>query len=375
MPSEVRPHRPGIRVGVIVNNVGGYSRGVLRGLASFASARAWSCRVEGVNEASLERHLSDFDGLIVQAATPAQLKKLSGLRVPVVNVSSKLESGRTPSVVSDDKAVGRLGAEHFLRRGYRNFAFHSPYDRQFATLRHEGFSQRLAEAGQAVHLIKDDDSLAAALKELDRPLAVMGCNDRAALAVLEACRTASLRVPDEVAVLGVDNDDLIQSLAHPPLSTINTARERIGFEAGVMLEQLLAGKTIASPVVLVPPQGVMTRLSTDTLAIGDAEVAEAVRFIQAHAGRAITVEDVTRELTMSRRQLERRFRGALGRSILDEIVRNRVDRARQLLVETQLTLPQIAIACGFKSASYFSVVFRKQMGETPGAFREQFASR
>ncbi|CAN5611828.1 DNA-binding transcriptional regulator [soil metagenome] len=362
-----------IRVGVIVNNVGGYSRGVLRGIAPFASARAWVCRVEGVNETSLMTHLTDFNGLIVQAATPSQLTKLSSLRIPVVNVSSKLESGQMPSVVSDDKAVGRLGAEHFLRLGYRNFIFYAPYERQFATLRHEGFAQRLLEADATALLVQEPARLAKVLLKARRPLAVMACNDRAALAVLESCRAASLRVPDEVAVLGVDNDDLIQGLAYPPLSTINTARERIGFEAAAMLERLLNRQPIPSSLVLVPPQGVITRQSTDTLAIADAEVAEAARYVHANAGRMITVNDVARAMTISRRQLERRFRAALGRSILDEILRVRIDRARQLLIETELTLPQVAMACGFSSASYFNVVFRKIIRSTPGAFRASYA--
>ena len=361
------------RVGVIVNNVGGYSRGVLRGIASFASARAWACRVEGVNEASLMRHLTDFNGLIVQAATPAQRVKLQSLKIPVVNVSSKLESGQLPSVVSDDKAVGRLGAEHFLRRGYRAFGYYAPYDRQFATLRQDGFAQRLAEADHSVTVVHDPERLTKLLSNKGQPLAVLACNDRAALTVLETCRSANLRVPDDVAVLGVDNDDLIQGLAYPPLSTINTARERIGFEAAAMLERLLKKQTVQSSLVLVPPEGVITRQSTDTLAIADAEVAEAVRFIHANAGRMITVNDVIRKMTISRRQLERRFRQALGRSILDEILRNRLDRARQLLLETELTLPQIATACGFSSASYFNVVFSKAVGNTPGAFRASYA--
>jgi LacI family transcriptional regulator len=291
------------------------------------------------------------------------------LRIPVVNVSSKLESGTMPSVVSDDKAVGRLAAEYFLRRGYRNFLFYAPYDRQFARLRHEGVAQRLAEADHTAAVIRDHAGLAKGLPALPRPLAVIACNDRAALTVLEICRAAALRVPDDVAVLGVDNDDLIQGLAYPPLSTINTARERIGFEAAAMLERLLRREAITASVVLVPPEGVITRQSTDTLAIADAEVAEAVRFIHAHAGRTITVNDVIRPMTISRRQLERRFRLSLGRSILDEILRNRLDRARQLLIETELTLPQIATASGFSSASYFNVVFRKAFGNTPGAFR------
>ena len=181
-------------------------------------------------------------------------------------------------------------------------------------------------------------------------------------------------MPDDVAVLGVDNDDLIQSLAFPPLSTINTARERIGFEAAAVLERLMQPAAHAPPPEsprLIPPTGVITRQSTERIAIEDTDVADALRYIHAHAGRPITVETILREIPLSRRQLERRFRAALGRSMLDEILRCRLDRAKQLLGETELALPQVAIASGFTSASYFNVVFHKSVGTTPGEYRRR----
>ncbi len=358
----------------MVNTVGGYSRAVVRGITSFAFARAWTCRVEGVNDARIAGQLGAYDGLIVQAATPQLTKSLSKTRTPWVNVSSALPRSRFPSVVSDDVAVGRMAADYFLRRGYRQFCFHGPDNREFVKLRHEGFVARLAEADELSVASHDEKQLIRNLQALQRPIAVMGSNDRAALAVLDACRAANLRVPDDVAVLGVDNDDLVQSLAYPPLSTINTARERIGFEAASMLELLMGGKSPECTPLLMPPTGVITRQSSDLIAIADADVVDALRYIHAHAGRAISVEDVLREVPFSRRQLERRFRVALGRSILDEILRCRMERARQLLVETELALPQIAVASGFASASYFNVVFRKQSGMTPGQYRERYAA-
>jgi LacI family transcriptional regulator len=143
-----RIDRP-VRVGIIVNNVGGYSRGVIRGIASFAFARSWDCRVEGVNASGIERRLRDFDGLIVQAATDEQAKLLNRSSLPAVNVSSALGLRRVPSVVSDDHAVGRMGAEHFLRRGHRRFLYVAFDERQFARLRFEGFERRLREARRA----------------------------------------------------------------------------------------------------------------------------------------------------------------------------------------------------------------------------------
>lgn len=360
-----------IRVGIIVNYVGGYSRGVIRGIASFAFARAWICRVEGVNEAAIGKHLKDYDGLIIQAATAEQAKLLSRSSVPAVNVSSALGLKRVPSVVSDDRLVGTMGAEHFLRRGHRQFAFFAPDDRQFAAVRFEGFNTRLAREGMDCTQARNERELAETIRGRTSPVALMACNDRAAVAALDLCRSLGVRVPDDVAVLGVDNDELMQSLANPPLSTINTARERIGFEAAAMLERLIAGKSDLGDLVLVPPKDVITRRSTDALAINDADVAESARFIHQHAGRQISVHDVARRATISRRQLERRFKEALGRTIHDEILRCRVDRAKQLLLESDLTLPQVSMASGFASASYFTTAFRRQTGSTPGEFRAQ----
>jgi LacI family transcriptional regulator len=372
----------------MVNNVGGYSRGVLRGVASFAFARAWERYVWGVNilpavgvAGVADQDLRaltptvQVDGWIVQAATPQTVLRLQRAGVPVVNVSSALGRGELPSVVSDDLAVGRLGADYFIRRGFRHFAFYSATERQFARLRYEGFAGRAREAGFSAVEIDAAEPLAAALGTLPRPLAVMGCNDTAALAVLDQCRGLGIKVPDEVAVLGVDNDDLIQSLAFPPLSSINMATERIGFEAAALLERLIQGHAPAADRTLIPPTGVVTRQSSDLVAIADRDVSDAVRFIGEHSGSPIGVRDVLRVVPMSRRQLERRFRATVGRSVLDEIRRCRVDRARQLLGETELTIPQVAMACGFSTASYFTVVFRRATGATPGVYRRQQHAR
>jgi LacI family transcriptional regulator len=239
--------------------------------------------------------------------------------------------------------------------------------------------ERAGDASVEARLVTDEVQLIQILKgggQLPKPMGIMGCNDRAALTVLDACRPLGLRVPDDIAVLGVDDDDLVQALAYPPLSTVNTARDRVGFEAAAMLERLMSNTEPNAPrVVLVAPKGVVARRSTDATAIADMDVAEAARFIHAHAGRAISVEDVARAATVSRRQLERRFRAAMGHSLLAEITRCRVDRARQLLVDTELTLDQISRAAGFASASYFSVVFKREAGMTPQKYRDAYRGR
>ena len=374
---DVGPPRAGraVRIAVMVNNMGGYSRGVLRGISSFAFAKAWECKVQGVNSWGGLDSPAEFDGWIVQAIAADVAGDLHSAGVPVVNISSALGNANLPSVVADDLAVGRAGADYFLRLGFRSFAFFSPQDRQFTRLRHEGFTRRLQETNNRNELLTTENDLEAALYRLPRPLAVMAATDLAALSVLDKCRAHRLKVPDDIAILGVDNDDLIQSLAFPPLSSINMATDRIGFEAAAMLERLLSGEALASSRLLIPPLGVITRQSSDVMAIGDRDVGEAVRYIRDHAAAAISVDDVSRSVVISRRQLERRFRAVLGRSVFDEIKRCRIERAKQLLNETELTIPQIATASGFSTASYFTVVFGDAVGSTPGAYRKQVRGR
>jgi LacI family transcriptional regulator len=358
---------------VIVQNTEGYGRGVLRGVASFAASRAWECLVQGVNAPADPREW-DVDGLIAQVFDRPLARLVAAMHRPVVNVSSSLDPPPPASVMSDNLAIGRLGAEHLARAGSFSFAFYMPGSRsQYARLRHEGFSARLAELGhRATRLTDEGPELAKKLASLPRPLAVMAANDRAALPVVQACRAAGLRVPDDVAVLGVDNDDLIQSLCDPPLSSVNMATERIGFEAAAMLERLMQGEATPKMPRLVPPIEVIVRPSTDVLAISDGDVSQALRLIRQSAGRRLSIADLARELAISRRQLERRFRKAMGRSLHDEIRRCRVERARELLGRTELTIRQVADACGFSASSYLTVVFQRELGVTPGAYRRQF---
>lgn len=365
----------GVRIAVLFNNAGGYSRNVLRGVTSFAASRPWQLSVEGVTDTDISLRIGGYAGVIVQATTRDLLTRLRRARCPVVNVSSAGPSHRLASVISDDLAIGRMGAEYFHRMGFRSFVYYWPDHRAFAEMRGKGFGEFCAGIGAQWTSAMGADELGAVLAASPKPVAVMGCNDRAGLGAIRVARQQGMRVPDDVAILGVDNDDLVQSIAFPPLSSINTARERIGFEAAQMLDRLMGGGAAGPERVAVPPIGVIARLSTSTLAIEDAEVAEAARYIHGNAVRHITVEDVVRPLAVSRRQLERRFRAVLGRSVHDEIVRVRLDQARRLLATTHLTLDQVSAACGFTTQSYFNVVFRKATGSTPGRYRASFGSR
>lgn len=380
-------------VGVVVNAVGGYSRGVLRGIASYAAGRGWRLGVAGVNVPAVDPMSGGWAGVLAQVgddrAGRELVERCAAAGVPLVNISGALAEPSMPTVVSDDVLVGRLGAEHLLRIGRRRLLFYGPDPRAFVERRRQGFVQRAVEGRARVDVASDPAGLR--LHLLESPVSdgaggvgVMACNDRIALDVLEMCRRLRRRVPEDVAVLGVDDDDLMQSLADPPLSSVNTARDRVGFEAAAMLDRMMQkgaggpdaadGKVGAAQGggtrLLVAPKGVVSRRSTDLAAVGDRDVAEAIRFIYTHAGRPITVDDVVAGVAVGRRQLERKFRRVLGRSVLAEMTRCRVDRARQLLGDTELTLEQVAFASGFTSASYFSVVFKRWTGLTPQRFRD-----
>ena len=217
----------------------------------------------------------------------------------------------------------------------------------------------------------DERAIARWLRSLAKPVGVMACNDVRGRPVLNACREHSVAVPEQVAVIGVDNDPTICELSDPPLSTVEPDTRRIGYEAARLLEGLIHGRAATAGVTLVEPLRVVERQSTDVSAIDDPHVAAAVHFIRRHGHEPITVSDLLARVSVSRRTLERRFLAALGRSPHAEVLRVRLDRVRRLLGETAYPLREVARRSGFRHAEYMSAMFRKNTGETPGRYRRR----
>jgi LacI family transcriptional regulator len=213
------------------------------------------------------------------------------------------------------------------------------------------------------------------IEELPKPVGLMACNDIRAQQVLTTCRTIGVAVPDEVAVLGVDNDDVLCDLSDPPLSSVVPDTRKIGYEAASLLERMMGGEPAPEPLTTIPPLGVVTRRSTDVLAIDDRAISSAVRFIREHACEGITVEDVLEELPYSRSVFERRFTKIFGRTPKAEILRTQLDRVKRLLAETDLPLKQIASKAGFQHPEYMSVAFKERTGQTPGQYRRASQQR
>ena len=284
----------------------------------------------------------------------------------------EIEEHHLPTILPDDPAVGRMAYDYFHERGFRSFGFCGHPTAQWSRLRRDAFAAGCKRDGcQFSYASVADGAPQEWIRSLPRPCAVLGANDRYAWHIIDACRENKISVPEDIAVLGVDNDSLLTEMVRPTLSSIDLGAERIGFQAAKLLAQLMRRPNSRQAPMEIPPFGVVTRHSTDVLNIDDQAVAESVRFIREHAYEAMTIEDVLTHVAMSRRNLERRFRRAMQRSLLDEIRRVRLDRASKLLRETDLDMPRVAEQSGFANQVRFSTVFREQVGDTPTGYRRR----
>ncbi len=378
-------------VALLIESSREYGRGVLRGISDYVHTRGqWSVYLQSRGpEDPAPPWLAKWhgDGIIARVENRALERAIVATGLPAVDVRGLLD-GPFPLVETDDRAVARLAFEHLAERGFRYFAYCGFAGANYSERRLRYFRPLVEAAGHACHVyevpaprrsagLSSREQLALLferqmldwLKRLPRPMGVMACNDICGQQVLNACRELDIPVPDEVAVVGVDNDALHCELADPPLSSVAPNVERIGTLAAELLDGLMDGAPPTRAKTFVEPTGVVTRQSTDVLAIEDPEVAAAVRFIRQRACEGIDVSDVLAHVPLARRALERRFRQILGRSPNEEIVRVRVRRVRELLARPELSLGTIATLAGFKHAEYMSAVFRKHVGCPPSHLR------
>lgn len=322
------------------------------------------------------------NGIIARIENASIAEALRQVGAPIVDVSAARLIPSLPWFETDDGAIAHLAADHLLERGFKYFAYAGDARFNWSKWRCEHFQNCIRAAGRecfAYHPTKgfslnDEgqvDDLATWIRELPKPVGVMACYDLRGLQVLDACRRSGVAVPDEAAVIGVDNDDLLCELSHPPLTSVIPNTHRTGYEAAKLLDEMMSGKKVRGETHLIPPLGIATRQSTDVLAIEDRNVARAVHFIREHAYDGIKVKDVLKAVPHSRTLLEGRFKKLLGRTPHEEILRVRLNRVKQLLTETDLPLEQIAERSGFPHVEYLSVAFRREVGMPPSRFRAQ----
>jgi LacI family transcriptional regulator len=378
----------GKRIALVMHNWVGYLYGVQQGIADYVLHQPnWTwIRTPPVPELLAGLFHADLDGVIAYVETP-YVSLLKRLKVPVVCVSNWEDTAPFPHVLPDDVAIGKLAARHLIDLGLKHFGYVGFPGAKFSELRRKGFAAGLAEESfQAEYLqTKGRNSTplvevapgvnrltADWLKKLPKPAGVFATSDSAAAEILEVCRHNGIRVPDEICVLGVDNDDLVHRFSHPPLSSIALPTQKVGLEAAKLLDSLMAGHPPPTRPMLLPPIGVITRQSTNLLAISDEDVLAAVRYIREHVRDRITVGHILREVAISRRQLERKFAESFGRTPLQEIQRVRIEKAKELLSGTDLPMPAIASRSGFKNAERLARVFRSTTDQTPTEYRRKF---
>lgn len=377
--------RPRLRVALLIETSNAYARNLLSGVVAYIREHApWSFYLveQGRGEdppSWLERWKGDGIIARIESARIAEAVRRAGL--PAVDVSAGRFLPSLPWVETDDTAIARLAADHFLERGFKSFAFCG--DARFAWSRQRGarFAAFIREAGwsaeefpasrQAGGDARTVAALGRWLGRLPKPVGVFACYDIRGQQVLDACRNAGLAVPEEVAVLGVDNDELLCELAFPPLSSVIPNARQTGYEAAAILDALMRGRPAPRFETHVPPLGIHARQSTDALAVEDPHVVQALRFIREHACEPINVADVLRVVPVSRRVLEKRFLELLNHTPHAEIVAVRIQRVKQLLADTTLSQEEIALRSGFEHPEYLSVLFKRETGLSPREFRRR----
>jgi LacI family transcriptional regulator len=378
------------RVALLVETSGSYGRGLLRGIAQYNRDRGnWSTyfRPHGLDDPPptwIKRWKGD--GLLVRVGSQPLADVVRRLGIPTVNLRSAVPDLPMPCVAVDDEVVADHAARHLLERGLREFAFvgRSVGANPSLDRRREAFARRIRSERDGTfncHLYvppaggsresweAEQDHLAKWLGKLPKPIGVMACNDERGLQVLDAARRCGCAVPDEVAVIGVDNDPCLCELSIPPLTSVDINAEAIGYEAAALLDRMMSGEPTPAKQVWLPPRGVVTRRSTDVVASEDEDVRRAIRFIREHACRGLQTGDVLMHLGVSRSLLQQRMKQLTGRTIHGEIQHARLKRAQDLLVGSELTIKQVARESGFASVQYMTRVFHDVIGETPAKYR------
>jgi len=378
-----RPMKRRKRVALLIETSNSYARSLLEGIIVYLREHdSWSVYVPEQRRGDRPPTWLDRwhgDGLISRIENRRIARTILRLGLPAIDVSSAQLIPHVPWVETNDEAIARLAAEHLLERGFRHLAFCGEPGFNWSAWRGQSFHRIAREAGATTSEYpasapgswdEEQRRLKAWLVGLPRPVGILAGYDIKGQQLLNACRDLGLHVPEEIAVIGVDDDPLICELCTPPLSSVISDPRRTGYVAAGLLDKMFRGRRIAPLAHRVDPLGIATRQSTDVLLTEDRDVAQALRFIREHACDGVRVRDLLRAVSLSRRVLESRFLKHLGRTPHQEIERVRMDCVKRLLRETDLSLNAIARRTGFSSEYYLSVAFKRVMRQSPGRYRQ-----
>lgn len=380
------------QVALLIETSNAYARGLLRGIHAYVREhQQWVVFFleQGRGDAP-PKSLKSWrgHGIIARIENPRIARVIRAKGLPTVDVSAACLVAELPCVETDNEAVARAAFEHLRERGFKSLAYCGDDRFQWSRERAQWFVRLAREAGCECASFppeqrgaarpaagqQEDKRLIAWIRQLPKPCGLMACYDIRGWQVLAACRQIGVAVPDEIAVVGVDNDDLLCNLSEPPLSSVILDPVRTGYDAAELLDQMMAGQPVAGGIRRVRPTGIVTRQSSDVLAINDSEVSQALRFIREHAVDGIKVEAILAAIPISRRVLESRFKKLLGHTPHEEILRVQLQRVKELLAETDLPLRVIAERAGFKHVEYLSAVFKQHVGQPPSEYRQRQAT-
>lgn len=378
------------KIALLMDNSRQFSRGLLRGIANYSKyCGNWTLidKPPFYLSPSSEKKIIDeiinleIDGIIMRHTNATEQILQQG--IPTIVADLRHENLNCPIIKPDDLKIGEIAAEYFLNRGYKHFAFCGFGDVFWSLHRQKAFTECTTKAGYEAHVFKaaatskkkwyttGEKDMSQWLSSLPKPIALVACNDDRARQVLSACKMGDLYVPEEIAVLGIDNDELVCDLSSPRLSSIKLNTELAGFDASALLNNIISGEIkSAKQKIIVRPSIVVTRQSTDYLAIEDKIVANAINYIRSNSNKLIQVSDITKALGLSRRSLYYHFHEAIGRTPFEEIMRVRIEQVEAMLVETNMSISQITLALGYPQFSHIARFFKKEKGVSLREYRK-----
>lgn len=380
----------GPRVKLLIESSRAYGQGLLKGIAKYSREHGpWSFMREDayyLKDTFMRELPEDWlcDGIVALVPDKEMVERIIASSIPAIIIGFTEQISKMPTVVTDDAGVAYIAADHLRGQGFENFAYCGFDDMYWSRQRGIAFAKRLSENGfevsnfnycQQEDIHKRDKEIVAManwLSKLPKPLGVMACNDDRSQHIVKACMLAKLKNPQDVAIIGVDNDVIACELSDVPLTSIALSTEKSGYEAAMLLDKMMGGANVPKySKIVTRAKCIVRRLSTDVLAIGDVEVVKAVEFIQHKSNVDTCVDDVVEQTCLSRKVLERRFKQEVGESINTTILQKKVDTIKQMLLNTNIGIEKIAEIIGYSSAAYMITSFKRLTGETPCSFRKK----
>jgi LacI family transcriptional regulator len=354
--------------------LGSYDQSAHEGIARYVGEKGWHLNVSILKDFQLPQHWQG-DGIITSLNDSQSLEAfVLAANVPTVDLSIWRQDIDLPRVVADNAAIGRLGAEHFLEIAYPHCAWFALADNPVSQSRYKAYHARLEEAGISCIRLdterpQDGNFITEKLLALPKPCAIYTKSDYDSAWIASLCHNAGIAIPEDIAILGADDNRLICENQLVPLSSVRHDLQTIGYRGAALLDQLMRGITPKNKLTLIQPKGITIRQSTDYLAVTDPLILRVLDYLKSNLRRPIGTNDLVREFDTSRRSLETKFRAAMHCSVREHLIQIRLKEAQKLLRTSTEPVEQIAAMTGFCHSPHFSNTFKKKFGITPKSFR------